>query len=168
MDAFWVMSMTEDSNSVKIRHASIDDVDHVSILLDKYRQFYGEPSRPDESRRFLMDRMCLGETQTIIAQISHVTVGFTQLFPSFSSVTLQRLWILNDLYVDEKFRGRGVGRRLLSAAADFGRRSGAKQLFIEGAVANTRARGLYEKFGFVKNSEYVYYHYPLQTFTTTR
>ncbi len=54
-----------------------------------------------------------------------------------------------------------MGEKLLKAAANFGYLSGAKQLFIEGAVANVKARGLYERFGFIRNSEYYYYHYPL-------
>lgn len=147
--------------SYQIRFGNLNDVDLITPLFDQYRQFYGEPPQPIPARAFLRDRLVQGESQIIVAESGPDIIGFTQLFPSFSSVTLQRLWVLNDLYVDAAHRGNGVGRALLRAAAEFGRQAGAKQLFIEGAVANKSARGLYEDFGFVKNSDYVYYHLPL-------
>lgn len=143
------------------RHAALDDINAVLPLFESYRAFYGEASRTVVARTFLHDRWVLGESKLIVAETAGEIVGFTQLFPSFSSVSLQRLWILNDLFVTESARGQGVGRKLLQAAAEFGQITLAKQLFIEGAVANTSARGLYEDFGFIPNDEYVYYHLPL-------
>lgn len=147
--------------SYHTRFGNLDDVEQIVPLFDRYRQFYGEPALPVAARQFLTDRIVLGESQIIVAENEQEVIGFTQLFPSFSSVTLQRLWILNDLYVHEGYRGLGVGRALLRAAADLGTRTGAKQLFIEGALENRTARGLYEDFGFRKNSNYVYYHFSL-------
>lgn len=40
-------------------------------------------------------------------------IGFTQLYPTFSSVSMKRTWILNDLYVDKKARKQGGGEMLL-------------------------------------------------------
>lgn len=148
-------------SSMTIRHAVLEDIDGIVPLFEAYRIFYGEPHQTVAAREFLRKRWILGESKMIIALEAGQVVGFTQLFPSFSSVTLQRLWILNDLFVTESMRGKGVGRQLLKAAAAFGQATGAKQLFIEGAVANTRARGLYENFGFVRNDDYCYYHLPL-------
>ena len=150
-------------SAITTRHASLDDIDAVLPLFNMYRAFYGEPTRGVAARAFMRERWILGESKLIVAEAAGKIVGFTQLFPSFSSVTLQRLWILNDLFVIEAVRGKGAGRKLLEAAADFGRATFAKQLFIEGALANTAARGLYEDFGFVPNAEYAYYHLALQT-----
>lgn len=147
--------------NVNIRYATLDDVERVAPLFDAYRCFYGEKPNLTNAMQFLRERFFRGESQVIVATALDEVIGFTQLFPSFSSVTMQRLWILNDLYVVARFRGQGVGEKLLRAAANFGYLSGAKQLFIEGAVANTKARGLYERFGFIRNAEYYYYHYPL-------
>lgn len=145
----------------RTRHAILEDLDRVLPLFEAYRRFYGEEARPAAARSFLRERFFLGESKVIVAEHDGEIAGFTQLFPSFSSVTLQRMWILNDLYVSGDHRGRGIGRRLLGAAAQFGRESNAKELFIEGAVANVTARTLYESFGFRLNREYMYYHYPL-------
>lgn len=147
--------------AIRTRHATFDDLNAILPMFEAYRASYGETPRVEDARQFLRERCVLGESKVIVAERDGRLLGFTQLFPSFSSVTLQRLWILNDLFVDADVRGVGVGRRLLQAAADFGREANAKQLFIEGAITNVNARGLYESFGFVRNSEYAYYHYPL-------
>jgi GNAT superfamily N-acetyltransferase len=148
-------------NATATRHAALEDINAVLPLFESYRAFYGEASRTAAARTFLRDRWILGESKLIVAETAGEIVGFTQLFPSFSSVTLQRLWILNDLFVTEHARGQGIGRQLLQAAAHFGQTTLAKQLFIEGGVANTKARRLYEDFGFVPNHDYMYYHLPL-------
>lgn len=144
-----------------VRDAVFADLERVLPLFESYRAFYGETPRVADSRRFLQQRWFQGESKVIVAEIEERIVGFTQLFPSFSSVTLQRFWILNDLFVHPEARSHGIGRKLLQAAADLGRDSCAKQLFIEGAVANPTARRLYEDFGFIRNDDYVYFHLPL-------
>ena len=52
-------------------------------------------------------------------------VGFAQLYPSFSSVSLRPIRILNDLFVDPDHRRSGAGRALLDAARDHARQTGA-------------------------------------------
>ena len=41
-------------------------------------------------------------------------VGFIQLYPSFSTVSLKRQWILNDLYVKEEYRNKGYAKETVS------------------------------------------------------
>ncbi|ATQ73997.1 GNAT family N-acetyltransferase [Massilia violaceinigra] len=158
--------MTAQAEAV-IRYATLDDMEEVAALFDSYRQFYNEEPNYVGSLHFLRERVFLGESQVIVAVVGDEIAGFTQLFPSFSSVTMQRLWILNDLYVKQAFRSLGIGENLLQGAANFAHQAGAKQLFIEGAVDNLRACALYERFGFIRNRGYYYYHYPLHAAATT-
>ena len=150
------------SDAIVTRHASLDDAAAIAPLLDKYREFYGETSDLARSLAFIQQRFFLGESIIPVAQVNNEVIGFTQLFPSFSSVTLERLWILNDLYVEASKRRAGVGLALLNAAKAFGQTTGAKQLFIEGADGNPKARNLYTRFGFIENTAYHYYHLPLK------
>jgi len=152
------------SDQVITRHASLDDAEAIAPLLDKYRQFYGESSDLARSLEFIKQRFFLGESVIVVAEFNHEIIGFTQLYPSFSSVTLQRLWILNDLYVEASKRKKGAGLALLNAAKTFAQSTNAKQLFIEGADDNPRARDLYTRFGFIENTAYHYYHLPLKPF----
>ena len=150
------------SDAVFTRHASLDDAAAIAPLLDKYREFYGEASDLTRSTAFIQQRFYLGESIIIVALVNNEIIGFTQLFPSFSSVTLERQWILKDLYVEASKRRAGVGLALLNAAKTFAETTGAKQLFIEGADDNPKARNLYTRFGFIENTAYHYYHLPLK------
>ncbi|MGE1173035.1 GNAT family N-acetyltransferase [Pseudomonas sp. BW7P1] len=152
------------SDQVITRYASLDDAEAIAPLLDKYRQFYGESSDLARSLEFIKQRFFLGESVIVVAEFNHEIIGFTQLYPSFSSVTLERLWILNDLYVEASKRKKGAGLALLNAAKTFAQSTNAKQLFIEGADDNPRARDLYTRFGFIENTAYHYYHLPLKPF----
>ena len=59
-----------------------------------------------------------------------MAIGFTQLYPSFSSLSLKSVWILNDLYVYEEYRKQGVGKMLLDAAKEFALKQIAKGLLF--------------------------------------
>jgi GNAT superfamily N-acetyltransferase len=88
-------------------------------------------------------------------------LGFTQLNPSFSSVSMRPIWILNDLYVAEAARRRGVGARLLRAARDHAMKAGAVRLALSTAVTNTMAQALHERAGWRRDSAFLHYEQEL-------
>lgn len=55
--------------------------------------------------------------EAIVAWIGHERVGFALFFHNFSTWTGRRGIYLEDLYVRDSARGRGVGRALLAALA---------------------------------------------------
>ena len=83
-------------------------------------------------------------------------LGFTQLYPMFSSVSVQRTWVLNDLYVSLDARRMGVGKMLMNKAEKFAIESGAKGISLETGVENINAQSLYESIGYHKD-ENIYY-----------
>src|SRR5260370_41690111 len=104
-----------------VRKATIFDLDLIAPLFAASRQFYGKASDFGLARRFLLERFQHSESIVFLAlQQDGAAVGFTQLFPSFSSVTAARTFILNDLYVRPEGRRKRVGALLLDAAASFG------------------------------------------------
>lgn len=129
-------------NSV-IRRATVDDVELVAPLFDAYRRFYSQPGDLPRARSFLRERLQQGESVVLLAELDGAVAGFTQLYPMFSSVRTARLWILNDLYVDERARRKGVAQALLDAAAEFARARGGAGLMLETARDNAPARALY-------------------------
>jgi GNAT superfamily N-acetyltransferase len=141
-----------------IRRATLSDLELIVPLFDGYRQFYGRPSDPDVARRFLRERLEGGESIIFLA-IDGVgsAVGFTQLFPSFSSVSAARILILNDLFVAPEGRRRGVGTLLLDAVAEYGRSVGAVRLTLSTEVTNLTAQSLYEREGWVRQNRYFSY-----------
>ena len=84
-------------------------------------------------------------------------VGFTQLYPMFSSVSAARTFILNDLFVVQEARRKGVGIELLKAATRFGRSVGAIRLSLSTAIDNQTAQALYESLGWVRDTEFYAY-----------
>src|ERR1044071_558886 len=144
-----------------IRQATVSDVDLLVPLFDGYRQFYRQPSEPDRIRRFLLDRFEHNQSVIFVAVAEGGLIGFTQLYPSFSSGALARIFVLNDLFVDPRNRQSGVGKALLGAAADYGRRVGARRLILSTEVTNGIAQALYEKLGWTRNIEFCTYQIAL-------
>jgi ribosomal protein S18 acetylase RimI-like enzyme len=138
---------------------SIRDLDDLVPLFDGYRQFYGQRSDPTAARAFLRDRIERDESVIYLAYTdSRKAAGFTQLYPSFSSVSLKPLWILNDLYVGADVRRGGAGRALLERARQHAVDSGAKGLVLSTGVANKAAQSLYESCGWQRDDEFFQYH----------
>ena len=131
---------------IEIRRAGPADVDALAVLFDAYRQFYEQPSNVAAARAFLAERLQRGESVIFVAAGDQL-LGFTQLYPSFSSVSLRRMWILNDLFVRPVGRRSGIARRLLERARDWATETGAKGLALATAPDNEAARALYESCG---------------------
>jgi GNAT superfamily N-acetyltransferase len=96
------------------------------------------------------------ESVVLVAVQGAALVGFTQLYPIFSSVSLQRAWLLNDLYVHASVRKQGVAKQLLEAARGHGLETGAKWLLLQTGNDNYRAQSVYEKNGWKRVSDYFY------------
>lgn len=81
-------------------------------------------------------------------------VGFVQLYPSFSSVSAERTFILNDLFVMANVRRSGVAALLLDATVNYGKAVGAIRLSLPTAITNEAAQALYSSEGWVVGARY--------------
>ena len=142
---------------IAVREATVLDIDSLVPLFDGYRQFYRQASEPERIRRFLLDRFEHSQSVIFVAVRDGTAIGFTQLYPSFSSGALARIYVLNDLFVDPVARRAGAGVALLEAAADYARRVGAIRLVLSTELSNTTAQALYEKLGWKRNTEFCTY-----------
>ncbi|MGF1740063.1 GNAT family N-acetyltransferase [Vibrio profundum] len=143
---------------MNILQATTDHLDHVARLFNQYRVFYGVESDLKLAQEFIGERLSNNESVVFLALDSNgEAVGFTQLYPSFSSVSVQKIWILNDLFVNGDFRGQGVGKALLNAAKQFAEGTKAKGIALETAHDDVSAQHLYETLGYQKDTRY--YHY---------
>jgi ribosomal protein S18 acetylase RimI-like enzyme len=147
---------------LSISQATKDDVQSVAILFDQYRVFYEQQSDIALAQGFVRERIEKSESVIFIAQEDGGdTVGFTQLYPSFSSVSARRTWVLNDLYVTSNARGIGVGKCLLEKAESFARAAGAKGIGLQTAMNNLSAQRLYERLGYQKEIDFFSYYLTL-------
>jgi GNAT superfamily N-acetyltransferase len=140
-----------------IRPAMPADLETLVPLFDAYRVFYRAPSDPEGARRFLGARLNAGDSRIFLAFHGPEPIGFTQLYPSFSSVSMRRVWILNDLFVATAARRSGAGKALMAAAEAFARADGAKGLELATQSGNLPAQTLYARMGYLKDEEFFHY-----------
>ena len=142
---------------MNVRRATIEDLADLAPLFEGYRRFYQQPSDLTKSRDFLRDRLSLGDSVIFLAEEAGSILGFTQLYPLFSSTACRRLWLLNDLYTTEGARGRGVGRTLMEAARQLAVETGASAIELSTAHTNLPAQRLYESLGYQRDQVFRVY-----------
>lgn len=142
-------------------HATSTDVPQAAQLFAAYRAFYGEPFDPDLAGAWLTQRLEREESVVLLAIDGHKAVGFTQIYPSFSSTRLAPIWILNDLFVTEGARGGGAVDALLNTAATLGKEAGAISIELATAHTNHRAQSVYDRHGYHVDEHYKHYEKPL-------
>lgn len=148
-------------SNIATRRATAADIQSVAILFDQYRQFYEQAPDASGTRAFIEARLANNDSVVLIAEADGTDAGFTQLYPSFSSVSMAPIWILNDLFVAGEHRRKGVGRALMNAAQSFARDDGAKRLCLATADDNASAQALYESQGWQRDG-YLHYEFGLE------
>jgi len=147
--------MAED---VRIEPIMAQQLETLLPMIAAYQRFY-EAEDVDEERnraffaRFLApseDGMLLG------AWRGEDLVGYACLYWHFTSLVPAETVLMNDLYVDEPARGRGIGRALIDASAHVARERGAHHLEWATAPGNETARRLYDGTG-AERSEWIEY-----------
>lgn len=143
-----------------IKRASFEDIHLVAPLFDLYRQFYSQQSDLIAAESFLNNLVSNYESVVFYAEENEEVVGFIQLYPTYSSISMKRAWILNDLFVLDSHRGKGIGEKLIKEGVELARSTGASHLSLETAP-NNPAQKLYERMGWKLNS-FKHYEYSLK------
>ncbi|MDI9356638.1 MAG: GNAT family N-acetyltransferase [Chitinophagaceae bacterium] len=144
---------------IQIHHPKPQNLPELALLFDTYRIFYGQKSDVDSAYLFLKERMKKKESEIFIASIEKKIAGFVQLYPIFTSVGMKRLWLLNDLYVDETMRGKGIAKKLIERCKVLAHKTNAKGLFLQTQNTNQKAQELYTKMGFSKDTDFSDYYW---------
>lgn len=146
---------------IKVIQASKKNLEEIVPLFDQYRLFYKQDSDLHGAKVFLTDRFNKNESVIFIAYFKGNPVGFTQLYPMFSSVSLQHSYVLNDLYVTASYRKKQIGEALLNKAKEFCIANQAKGLALETGIHNP-AQKLYEKLNWIKDVDCFHYFWTAQ------
>jgi ribosomal protein S18 acetylase RimI-like enzyme len=142
---------------VIIRRATIDDLTQLAQLFDLYRIFYRKESDIEESKKFLSERITNKESVIYVAEEENVLLGFTQLYPQFSSTRMKRTWLLNDLFILKEHRERGISKQLISMAKKLSTETNAAGLLLETEKTNAVGNKLYPSTGFAINETSNFY-----------
>lgn len=148
------------SQKIELREAENTDLPQLSELFNEYRIFYSKETDFLGAKKFLENRLKEKDSKIFVAQNNaQKLVGFVQLYPLFSSTRMKKLWLLNDLFINEKSRGKGISVKLIEKAKTLVKNTEACALFLETEKTNIIGNNLYHKTGFKLNTESNFYEW---------
>ncbi|MBV7506694.1 GNAT family N-acetyltransferase [Bacillus sp. sid0103] len=145
------------STKLIVRQATIEDLPKLVPIFDSYREYFKHPKNPSKVENFLYEKFEHLESVIFIAEQESEVIGFAQLYPIFSSLSLQRVWLLNDFYIAEDCRNRGIGKQLFAKVKEFTLLTKSKGIELSVEHSNERAWHFWEKQGFKIDNEFRYY-----------
>lgn len=147
------------NNNIEIIPASLEELDALSKLFQSYRIFYKKEPDTEGEKAFLRDRITNKESVIYLAKNGVKFIGFVQLFPMFSSTRITKLWLLNDLYVDEEYRKSGAASLLIERSKELVKETNYAGLMLQTAKTNTTAQSVYDKNEFVQDDNFYSYYW---------
>jgi GNAT superfamily N-acetyltransferase len=140
--------------SIKIRPITPADKPQWLELFKEYIVFY-ESKLSDEQYELTWKRINSDFNITgLLAEKDGQVVGFTHYIFRPSTWEVEDFCYLEDLYVDPKVRGGGVGRALIKAVEEIAIAKGSKRLYWTTAPDNETARKLYDKVAITNRVQY--------------
>ena len=136
--------------------AGPDDEDLLIVLL---REFYAVEHLPFDEQvcraglRQLLANPAFGSIQLL--HVGERIAGYMVLTFGFSLEFHGRDALLDELYLREEFRSRGLGRASLDQAEEICRREGIRALHLEVDRVNLRAQEVYRKAGYKDHDRYL-------------
>ena len=146
-------------SSYNIVQAVSRHIDDVTPLFDTYRTFYRQPSDIQLAEQFIRARIENRDSAIFVAfdEVTEKSLGFSLLYPSFDSISTAPIWILNDLFVADEARRRGIGRALIDRGRQLALDTGAKRMMLDTEKSNTASHALYEALGFQRDDLFCTY-----------
>jgi GNAT superfamily N-acetyltransferase len=149
-------------DTTEIAPVAAGEFEQLLPLIAAYQRFY-EVDDIDEDRNRSFFRRFLAPSEggmLLGARHGGELVGYTCLYWTFTSLVPAERVLMNDLFVSEAARGRGVGRALIEASAAVARERGVTHLEWATAPDNLTAQRLYDSTG-AERSEWVEYELEL-------
>lgn len=127
-----------------IRRAVESDLEAIHHLLEQLMQ-----AERDQRHMTWGEALETAGYAAWVVEVDGKPVGFIDLFVLPDVAHGSKIGLVNNLVIDERFRGRGLGAGLLREAIHQCRQQGAAELHVWTDPDNTPAIGLYKRFGFV-------------------
>lgn len=136
---------------MRIFQATLEHLDALTPLFVAYREFHGAMPAAELSREFLQQRIQQQDSSIFIAELDGHAVAFCQVYPSFSSLTLRPIWILNDIFVQEDFRGQHIAESLIRHTLTQAAEQDVVRVRVSISQYNEAAQRLFESTGFTED-----------------
>ena len=144
---------------IQIKRAHEGHLNELAVLFDDYRVFYRKERNLEGAKGFLSERILKKESVIFVALLEEKLVGFTQLYPLFSSTNMMPIWLLNDLFVAKEHRGKQISKGLIKAAQEHCKITKANGISLEAEKNNVPGNALYPKMGFAIDQEHNFYYW---------
>ena len=144
---------------IQIKRAHEGHLNELAVLFDDYRVFYRKERNLEGAKGFLSERILKKESVIFVALLEEKLVGFTQLYPLFSSTNMIPIWLLNDLFVAKEHRGKQISKGLIKAAQEHCKITKANGISLEAEKNNVPGNALYPKMGFAIDQEHNFYYW---------
>jgi ribosomal protein S18 acetylase RimI-like enzyme len=137
----------DNSENIKIRKATLGDIDTIETLL---QELIGDPL--GDRRIFTIQAFSSEDYIGLIAEMGKEIVGYIDLwgFPDPGHGAM--LGIISSFIVSENYRNMGVGDRLLEEAVKEAKKRNFKEFHVWTEFENEAAKAIYRKHGFVNES----------------
>ena len=145
---------------MRIIPANLEHLDHLLPMFIRYRELYGAMPQLEASKNFLIERLNSKEALILLAFENDTALGFSLVYPSFSSVSLRPIWIINDMYVAEEARRKYVANQLLQTITEQARANNVVRLRVSILASNDIAQRLYESADFIEDKHFRNYILP--------
>jgi GNAT superfamily N-acetyltransferase len=135
--------------SITFNAAAIADVETLLTLMREYYAYDQHAFVEAKARRALNE--FLADTYYGLAwliQEGEALIGYAVLTFGYSLEFGGRDAFVDELYLREAYRGRGIGKQTIAHLLNVCREQGIKALHLEVVAHNTKARAFYEQIGF--------------------
>jgi len=132
--------------SINVRQIQVGDKSAWQELYFDYLKFY-ETSPSDVNSELLWDRLTNPEPQiqALVAEANGVVIGIAHFHYQLSTWSDTSYCYLEDLYVAEGARGKGVAKALIQQVQELAIKQGCTELFWITKESNSIARKLYDQ-----------------------
>ncbi|MDR3189403.1 MAG: GNAT family N-acetyltransferase [Prevotellaceae bacterium] len=145
---------------LECRYSDAEHSEAVIALLSAYiadEMGGGLPLTPQEKQRLIGGLSQHPTAMVLLAKTGGAFSGMLVAFENFSTFTAKPMVNIHDLIVLKPFRGKGVGRLLMSAAIQQAEAKGCSRITLEVRKDNAVAQNLYRDLGFAETSPEMYY-----------
>jgi GNAT superfamily N-acetyltransferase len=134
----------------KIRNAQPEDLESLTALLRELfsieADFAADAGRQRRGLALMLDG-CLKHRCVKVAELEGEVVGMVTAQLLISTAEGGIVALVEDMVVDSRHRGRGIGRQLMDAIESWSRERGASRLQLLADRTNFSALDFYDKIG---------------------
>jgi len=142
---------------VKIEKVNRDNVKDFLLLIDGLAH-YEDAAPPDDAAKRRLEIDALSKSppyHAFVAYLGDIPVGYIIHYYTYSTYDGKRILFLEDIFVVENVRKKGVGKELFNFCLEEAKKQGCCELQWAVLTWNEDAIGFYKKLGFDIDKKHV-------------